>query len=151
MTSTETSTDRETGTGTDPDLHHPDTRRAFRTVRRFVLAYLGLSVLTLAVAFALRDHPSLVTSAVWVRGTIVVAGAAVTLLLTARAARGSRGAFRRLRIISAAMLAAIATIIVLPGLFPVWMKVEQGLCGLALLGVAVLVNGRHLRTLFARL
>ncbi|MFE6052665.1 hypothetical protein ACFQ6N_18070 [Kitasatospora sp. NPDC056446] len=135
---------------TSTDLHHPDTRRAFRTVRRFVFAYLGLSVATLAVAFVLRDHPSLVTSGVWVRGAIVVASAAVTLLLTVRASRGDRGAYRRLRIISSVMIVAIATIIVLPGLFPVWMKIEQGLCGLALLGVAAVVNGRHLRTLFAR-
>ncbi len=137
------------GAMTTTDLHHPDTRRAFRAVRGFVLVYLGLSVLTLAVAFALRDHHTLVNSAVWIRGTLVVLGAAVALLLTVRAARGSRGAFRRLRIVSAVMLAAIAAIIVLPGMFPVWMKVEQGLCGLALLGVAVVVNGRRLRTLFA--
>ncbi|MER7580636.1 hypothetical protein [Kitasatospora sp. NPDC097691] len=146
-----TSTDTSPRTPAAPGLHHPDTRRAFRTVRRFVLAYLGLSALTLVAAFVLRDHPALVTSAVWVRGTIVVAGAGVTMLLTVRAARGSRGAFRRLRIVSAVMLAAIVTVVVLPGILPVWMRVEQGLCGLALLGVAVLVNGRHLRTLFARL
>ncbi|WP_316528628.1 hypothetical protein [Kitasatospora brasiliensis] len=136
---------------TSPDLHHPDTRRAFRTVRRLVLAYLGLSVVTLAAAVALRDHPAMVTAPVLVRGTIVVAGAALTLLLTVRAANGSRGAFRRLRILSAVMIVAIVTIIALPGTFPVWMKVEQGACGLALAGVAVVVNGRHLRSLFARL
>lgn len=135
----------------DTDLQHPDTRRAFRTVRRLVLAYLGLSVVTLAAAVALRDHHTMVNAPVLVRGTIVVASAALTLLLTVRAANGSRGAFRRLRILSAVMLVAIATIIALPGTFPVWMKVEQGVCGLALLGVAAVVNGRHLRSLFARL
>jgi hypothetical protein len=136
-------------TSTDPQ--HPDTRRAFCTVRLLVLAYLGLSVVTLAAAIALRDHHTLVNPAVLVRGTIVVASAALTLLLTVRAANGSRSAFRRLRILSAVMLVAIATIIALPGTFPVWMKVEQGVCGLALLGVAAVVNGRHLRSLFARL
>ncbi|MFE5587639.1 hypothetical protein [Kitasatospora sp. NPDC056531] len=136
---------------TATDLHHPDTCRAFRTVRRFVTAYLGLSVLTLAAAFALRSHTDVVTQAVWIRGTIVVASAAVTLLLTVRAAGGSRGAFRRLRILSVVMIAAIVAIIAVPGTFPVWMKIEQGLCGLALLGVAVVINGRQLRTLFATL
>ncbi|MFJ9844027.1 hypothetical protein ACIRYZ_26915 [Kitasatospora sp. NPDC101155] len=136
---------------TSTDLHHPDTRRAFRTVRRFVTAYLGLSVLTLAAAFALRSHTDVVTPAVWIRGTLVVASAAVTLLLAVRAAGGSRGAFRRLRILSAVMIAAIVAIIAVPGTFPVWMKIEQGLCGVALLGVAVVINGRQLRTLFATL
>ncbi|MGW1176565.1 hypothetical protein ACWD4P_22965 [Kitasatospora sp. NPDC002543] len=136
---------------TSTDLQHPDTRRAFRTVRWLVLAYLGLSVVTLAAALALRDHHAMVNAPVLVRGTIVVASALFTLLLTVRAANGSRGAFRRLRIVSAVMLVAIAAIIALPGAFPVWMKVEQGVCGLALLGVAAVVNGRHLRSLFAGL
>ncbi|MFE4977360.1 hypothetical protein ACFRAR_35285 [Kitasatospora sp. NPDC056651] len=136
---------------TTTDLQHPDTRRAFRTVRRLVLAYLGLSVATLAGAVVLRDHHSVVTAPVLVRGAIVAASAALTLLLTVRAAGGSRGAFRRLRILSAVMLVAIVAIIALPGTFPVWMKVEQGVCGLALLGVAAVINGRHLRSLFARL
>lgn len=89
---------------TSTDLHHPDTRQAFRTVRRLVTAYLGLSVLTLAVAFVLRSHTDVVTPAVWIRGTIVVASAALTLLLAVRVAGGSRGAFRRLRILSAVMI-----------------------------------------------
>ncbi|MBD0689824.1 hypothetical protein [Streptomyces sp. CBMA123] len=134
---------------TSTDLHHPDTRRAFRTVRRCVFAYLGLSALTMVAAFALRSHTDLVTPAVWIRGTLVLAGAAVTMLLTVRAAGGSHGAFRRLRIVSGVMLVAIAAIIAVPGVFPVWMKIEQGVCGLALLGVAVVTNGRQLRTLFA--
>ncbi|MFJ6617765.1 hypothetical protein ACIQOW_09380 [Kitasatospora sp. NPDC091335] len=136
---------------TTTDLHHPDTRRAFRTVRRLVLAYLGLSVVTLVAAIALRDHHAVVNDAVLVRGTIVVASAALTLLLTGRAANGSRAAFRRLRILSAVMIVAITAIVALPGTFPVWMKAEQAVCGLALLGVAAVVNGRHLRSLFARL
>ena len=40
-------------------------------------------------------------------------------------------------------------IIALPGTFPLWMKVEQGVCGFLLLGVIGIVNGRHLRSLFA--
>ena len=47
------------------------------------------------------------------------------------------------------MVAAIAVIITLPGTFPLWMKIEQGVCGLILLGVVLIVNGRRLRSLFA--
>ena len=47
------------------------------------------------------------------------------------------------------MVVAIAVIIALPGTFPLWMKIEQGVCGLILIGVAVIVNGRHMRSLFA--
>ena len=50
---------------------------------------------------------------------------------------------------SAALVVAIAVIIALPGSFPLWMKAEQGLAGLLMIGVAVLVNRSHLRSLFA--
>jgi hypothetical protein len=35
----------------------------------------------------------------------------------------------------------------LPGTFPLWMKVEQGVCGFLLPGVIGIVNGRRLRSL----
>jgi archaellum biogenesis protein FlaJ (TadC family) len=78
----------------------------------------------------------------------VVASALLTFSFTVRAARGSRRAFLRLRLISAIMVVAIVVIIALPGTFPVWMKIEQGGCGLLLLGVVGLVNGGHLRARF---
>lgn len=58
-------------------------------------------------------------------------------------------AFRRLRIGSAVIVVAIAVIIALPGSFPLWMKAEQGVAGLFMIGIAVLVNRSHLRSLFA--
>jgi len=64
-------------------------------------------------------------------------------------ARGSSRGHLRLRLVSAIMLVAIAVIIALPGTFPLWMKSEQGVCGLLLLGVVVVVNGKHLRSTFA--
>ena len=134
----------------NPILDHPRTRAAFHTTKLLVGGYLGLSLSTLAAIVMLRHHPSIVTDAVWVRGTIVVASAIVTFLLTVRAARGSRGAYRRLRIISIVMLVAITAIIAVPGAFPIWMKIEQGACGLLLIGVVAVTNGRHLRSLFAR-
>ncbi|MFL6076568.1 MAG: hypothetical protein ACJ73S_24505 [Mycobacteriales bacterium] len=125
--------------------------RAFRTVKLLVGGYLAVSLVTLAVIVALRDHARLVNSAVWVRGTIVAASAVLTLAFTVRAARGSRAAFLRLRIVSAVMVVAIAVIIALPGTFPMWMKVEQAGCGLLLLGVVAIVNGGRVRSLFAQL
>ncbi len=41
------------------------------------------------------------------------------------------------------MVVAIRVIIALPGTFPVWLKVEQGLCGLLLIGVVILANSRR--------
>ena len=43
---------------------------------------------------------------------------------------------------------AIAVKIALPGVFPLWLKAELGVAGLLRLGVAVLANASHLRSLF---
>jgi hypothetical protein len=128
---------------------HPPIRTAFRGTRLLVGSYLGISVLALAAIAVLRDHPAVVSSAVWIHGTIVVISALVMFTFTARASRGSSRAYLRLRLASVIMVAAIAVIIVLPGTFPLWLKIEQGVCGLILLGVVVIVNGKRMRSLFA--
>jgi hypothetical protein len=122
---------------------------AFRTVKLLVGAYLAISVATLAAIFVERDDSGVVNSAVWTRGTIVVASALLMMTFTVWAARGSRRAYLRLRIVSAVMVVAIAVIISLPGLFPVWMRIEQGVCGVVLIGVVAVVNRRELRAEFA--
>ncbi|MEU4196693.1 hypothetical protein AB0E69_32645 [Kribbella sp. NPDC026611] len=130
------------------DVRHPRSAAALRSVQLLVTGYLAVSVLTLVAIIALRNHSSVVTDTVWTRGTIVVASSVLTFLFARRAARGSRRGYLRLRIVSAVMLVAIVVIIALPGVFPVWMRIEQGVCGLLLLGVVLLVNGKHLRSVF---
>lgn len=130
-------------------LNHPRTKAAFRGVKLLVGTYVTISALTLVAIVLLRNHANLVTDTVWVRGTIVVATSLLMASFVARAARGGRRAFLRLRIASAVMVVAIVAIIAVPGAFPLWMKIEQGVCGVVLIGVVALVNGKHLRTLFA--
>jgi hypothetical protein len=122
---------------------------AFRRIRVLAGCYLGLSGLTLVAVVLLRHHSAEVNPAVWTRGAIVAVSALLTFALTARAARGARRAYLRLRLLTAVMVVAIAVIIALPGTFPLWMKIEQGACGVLLLGVATLLNGRRLRSAFA--
>jgi hypothetical protein len=38
----------------------------------------------------------------------------------------------------------------LPGTFPVWMKIQQAVCGIVMLGVVLTVNARSVRSAFAR-
>ena len=131
------------------DINHPRAVKAFRRIKLLVGGYVGISALTLVAIVLLRNHASEVNSAVWTHGIIVVASALATFSFAVLAARGARRAYLRLRIISVVMVVAIAVIIAVPGAFPLWMKIEQGVCGLFLIGVAVLVNGAHLRSLFA--
>jgi hypothetical protein len=124
----------------------PSSAAAFRKIKLLVG---GFSVLAVAAIVLMRHHPAEVNSSVWTHGIVVAASAVVAFNVAVRAARGSRGAYRRLRIMSVVLVAAITVIIALPGSFPLWMKAEQGVADLFMIGVAVLANGSQLRSLFA--
>ena len=129
-------------------LDPPQTRAPFRRVKLLVSGYLTVSAATFVAIVLLRDHTAVVDSAVWIRGTVVVASAAAMLMFTVRAARGSRRMYLRLRIVSAIMVVAIVVIAAMPGILPLWMRIEQGVCGAILIGVVALVNSRPVRSLF---
>ena len=127
----------------------PGTQKALGTVRHLVVTYLTISALTVVAIAIMRNNAAQVNPAVWTHGIIVAASAVLTYVFTVRASAGASRPYLRLRIISIVMPAAMVVIIALPGTFPLWMKIEQGVCGLLLIGVAVRVNGKHLRSSFA--
>ncbi len=129
-------------------LNPPQAPAPFRRVKMLVGSYLTVSAVTFVAIVLLRNHTAVVDSAVWIRGTVVVASAAAMLMFTVGAARGSRRMYLRLRIVSAIMVAAIAVIAAMPGILPMWMRIEQGVCGVILIGVVALVNSRPVRSLF---
>jgi SAM-dependent methyltransferase len=135
------------------ELDRPQTRTAFetafRSVRLLIGGYVAISVATLVAIVLLRNHHAEVTSAVWIRGIVVVASALLMTLFANRAARGASRMYLRLRLVSAIMVVAIAAIIAIPGTFPVWLKIEQGACGILLIGVVAIVNSKPVRSLFA--
>jgi len=128
---------------------YPRRQAAFGAVKLLLGSYLGVSVLTLAAAILLRGNAAIAPIAVLVRGTIVVGHALINLLFAARMSRGSRIGYRLLRLSSAAMVVAIVVIIAIPGDFPVWFKIEQGCCGLLLLGVVIVAFSKPVRSVFA--
>lgn len=121
----------------------------FRTMKTLVATYFGVSLATVAADVVMAGNTTMVTSTVWTRTVIVLLSSALMLSMVIRAAKGVRRSFLRLRLASGAMFIAIAVIISLPGLLPMWVKLEQGFCGLLLLGVVALVNGKALRSAFA--
>jgi hypothetical protein len=129
--------------------HQARNHSTLRTVTALVGTYLGISVLTLVAIILLRNNPQVVNTAVWIRGTLVVSSAILLFVFALRARAGATRAFLRVRLVSAILLVAIIVIVALPGTFPTWMKIEQAVCGLVLLAVVILVNGRRLRTFFA--
>lgn len=127
----------------------PHAAATFRKIKLLAGCYLGISALAVVAIMLLRHHTAEVNSAVWTHGILVAASALLAFAFALRAASGSRGAYRRLRIGSVVIVVAIAVIIALPGSFPLWMKAEQGVAGLFMIGVAVLANGSRVRSIFA--
>jgi hypothetical protein len=116
------------------------------TVVKLLAAFLVISVSTVVAVVLMRHKPALVSTAVWVRTPLVAASAAMLLLFARRAAAGHRGSFRRLRIISMVVLAAIIGVVAWPGAFPVWLRVEQAVCGVFMLSVVARTNLRVVRS-----
>jgi hypothetical protein len=110
----------------------------FKPIKVLIACYIGLSALGFAAAVLLRDQPQLVNTAVWVRSSIVLVTSVLTYLFAERASRGDRRSLLRLRVVTIVVPLVIVGLIVLPDPFPVWMKVQQGLCGLVLAGAAIL-------------
>ncbi|HEX3752328.1 MAG TPA: hypothetical protein VHW06_17300 [Streptosporangiaceae bacterium] len=131
------------------NISQPAARDPFRAIRGLLLGYLGAGVAALVAVILLRNHPAEVNGAAWVRSIIVVGTALILLSAATLAGRGTRGAFRRLRIISIVTTVAIAAIVAVPGTLPVWLKVEQACCGVIMLGVVLLANGRAAWARFA--
>jgi len=124
-------------------------RNPFRAIKQLLLGYLGVGIAALVAVVLLRNHPAEVNGAAWVRSIIVVGTALILLSAATLAGRGSRGAFLRLRIISIVTTVAIVVIVALPGTFPVWLKAEQAVAGVIMLGVVLLANGRRARARFS--
>lgn len=128
---------------------HPGVQAAFGRAKPLLGGFLAISVLTLVAIALLRNHPALVTGAVWTRGIIVTADGLLMLACAVYAARGSRQSYLRLRLLSAITVVAIVVIDALPGTFPLWMKIQQAVCGIVMLGVVVAVNARSVRSAFS--
>ncbi|MEE4419308.1 hypothetical protein [Streptomyces bugieae] len=131
-------------------LHPPRTRRAFGTAKKLVAAYGALSaaVLITVAVLALTGHQ--VTSFMWGRSGGVLASAAVIYWMTVLAARGTRWAYLRVRILSVLMPIVIVGIDMIPGVCPLWFALIQAVSAVPLAAAAFLSNGSQLRAAFPK-
>ncbi|GAA4183256.1 hypothetical protein GCM10022252_10410 [Streptosporangium oxazolinicum] len=120
-----------------------------RRIRSLFIGMAAVSLVTLIIATALRNRPDLVNWVVWVRGGAVAAASLWLVSLAGQALGGKRPAYVRIRTLSILGTIGIVLICVAPDSgYPLWMKVDQGLIGLLLAGVAVLANRRAVRAAF---
>jgi hypothetical protein len=118
-----------------------------RVVNRLLVGFLVMSVGLAAVTFLLRDH---VPGAAWGRVIGLLVASPLYLLFANRMAAGRRWAYVRLRVLSVVGTIGIAVLVSVPGPYPVWMRIEQGVQGLVLLALAVVLARPAVKARFAR-
>ena len=127
----------------------PDAREKLHIAQVLLGGYAAVSVLTLLAIVVFSGNPEIVTDAVWIRGSILAVASVITYLIGVYMARGSRNAYRRVKIIAIAQVVAIVVIESVPGAFPIWFKIENGVCGALLVIVVLLTFARSVRAAFA--
>lgn len=106
---------------------------------------LGLCVLLLSIAFALRQS---VSPAVWVRSTIILVVGLFMLLCGMQMRRCRRWAYVRAKWIAILGTVGFAGVASLPGPFPAWMRIEQGAQALVFLALAWMLTRPELASFF---
>jgi xanthine/uracil permease len=110
-------------------------------IRRLFGAVTILSLLTLGIAAVVGG-----SFTVWVRGIIVLVIGTLLIRFAGRAYNGSRGAYRRMRLMASIAPIAIVAIIAIPhDGFPAWVKVEQALVGILLATAATMLARDRVR------
>ncbi|GAA4155888.1 hypothetical protein [Leifsonia shinshuensis] len=138
----------ETTTSTTAAVLATARRAALRPVLVLLGCFVALSAAFLGSLPVLAAFGVAVDIAIWIRGSFVLASAVLLLIFAIAAARGSRSALLRLRIIAPIVLAAIVVIVSIPGFLPDWVRLEQAVCGALVLPVAIIVNLPRTRALF---
>lgn len=146
---------------------------ALRRVIILMFVNLGLSVVTTIITLILKNsvldyqiaHTPVaadmtsaqlavlrqaLSAALWSKVVTTVLVAALYIWRAFALRRGSRGAYRRLYWICIVGIIGIGYLIVTGVQYPIWMRVEQGLQALVLVGLLIAVSRREVRDRFAK-
>ncbi|WP_431278214.1 hypothetical protein [Leifsonia poae] len=125
-------------------------RAAFRPILILLTGFLVVSLAMEAVLIVQSATGTDVDIAIWIRCSLVLGSSIILLWIAVSAARGSRPALVRLRIISPIVVVAVVVIVLIPGFLPDWVRVEQAICGALVLPVAILANLPQMRAHFPK-
>jgi hypothetical protein len=125
-------------------------RAALRPVTALLVGFLGVSAAMVTALIVLTATGDSIDIAVWIRCVIVLGSSILPLVFATGAARGSRAMLLRLRIVTPIILAAIVVIVSIPNFLPMWVRVEQAVCGALLLVAVILMFLPRTSALFPR-
>ncbi|GAB3398761.1 hypothetical protein [Amycolatopsis echigonensis] len=118
-------------------IERPTDRDRLVLAKGFVAAYGVVSAVVLGAIAARALSGGEVSSFMWIRSGVVVVSAAVSWWLVSAAARGSRAAYLRMRLIAIVAPVAIVGVDLIPGACPLWFLLAQTGCAVVLAGAAV--------------
>jgi len=131
-------------------LDHPRTLRTFRAIRRMLAAEVVVSVTAVVLAVYFVSTGQHVQWVVWFRCAAVL-GITLTLFYFAtRAAEGYYWAYQRITLFSWIFPAVTLVVSVIPGLYPLWMIIEQAVFSLLLVCIGDLLRSPHMREAFPK-
>lgn len=125
-------------------------RAAFRPAVILVTAFLAISAAMMAFLAVATSIGIGIDIAIWIRCSLVFGSAIVLLVFTVGTSRGSRASWIRLRIVSPIIVVAVIVIVSIPGFLPDWVRIEQAVCGLLVLPVAIMANLPRMAAHFPR-
>jgi hypothetical protein len=117
-------------------------------ITTLVGGYIVISLGAVVALYIMRTNTEFASKEAWVHGVIIAITAIIMGILTRLAVMGNAKSYLRLRITTLILLFAIIATTAIPGDFPIWMKTEQVVSGLLLLGVVALLNHRKTRLAF---
>lgn len=129
-------------------LGDPLVRGVFAAVRRLLVVLFVISLAAVVFAIVMSGRSDLVNAVVWIRSIAVVAAAVILYGFAMLAERGRVWAYRRLRLLAYLIPCGVVLLIAAPGEFPLWIKIEQGVCGAVILAVAILLSRSRVRAAF---
>ncbi|RIJ57002.1 hypothetical protein [Clavibacter phaseoli] len=129
---------------------HPWTARAFRWIRWILIAETAVGATAVAIALTLAADGIAIAPAVWFRSFVVLAMTITLYYFAWRASAGYWWAYSRLRLFSQIFPIVTLVIAAIPGLYPLWMVVEQIVFSLLLIGVADILRSDHMRDAFPK-
>ncbi|HEY4226034.1 MAG TPA: hypothetical protein VGM70_09495 [Pseudolysinimonas sp.] len=128
----------------------PRTRRGFAGILWILAAEIVVGVVAVIIAIVLTAHGTPPAWAVWFRSVAVLAITATLLYFAWRASLGWYWAYSRLRLFSRIFPIVTLVIAAIPGLYPLWMTIEQIVFSLLLIGVGDILTGDVMREAFPR-
>lgn len=129
---------------------HPRTHRGFVGILWILGAEIVVGLIAVAVAVVLAVNGQPPMWAVWFRSIAVLAITATLLYFAWRASLGWYWAYSRLRLFSRIFPIVTLVIAAIPGLYPLWMTIEQIVFSLLLIGVGDILTGDVMRETFPR-